>query len=171
MGSLLNQGGGSPHKDLDPVEVPPLHLRISSVLGDAETFPCWLPPALVHPPWGAPSTRVAKFLGLLLESQTPPVTDFLNDATEIDNVTLDNIIDNIKGLEDENFLLRESLKLEKERFKIENEKKVSIQNKLVEQKKQMEDIKRSKKSDDNPAESDRSASDKNANGKKVVGFL
>ena len=42
------------------------------------------------------------------------------NTTEIDNVTLDNIIDNIKGLEDENSLLREKLKLEKERFTAEN---------------------------------------------------
>ena len=39
-----------------------------------------------------------------------------NDTTEIDNVALDNILDNIKGLEDENSLLREKLKLEQERF-------------------------------------------------------
>ena len=64
-----------------------------------------------------------------------------NDTTEIDNVALDNILDNIKGLEDENSLLREKLKLEQERFEIENEEKTFIKNKLETQKKQIEKIK------------------------------
>ena len=63
------------------------------------------------------------------------------DTTEIDNVALDNILDNIKGLEDENSLLREKLKLEQERFEIENEEKTFIKNKLENQKKQIEKIK------------------------------
>ena len=64
-----------------------------------------------------------------------------NDTTEIDNVALDNILDNIKGLEDENSLLREKLKLEQERFEIENEEKIFIKNKLEVQKKQIDKIK------------------------------
>jgi len=65
----------------------------------------------------------------------------LNDTTEIDNHVLDNILDNIKGLEDENLLLRDKLEFEKERYKIENEEKMYIHYKMLEQKKQIENIK------------------------------
>merc|ERR1719470_693840 len=64
-----------------------------------------------------------------------------NDTTEIDNVALDNILENIKGLEDENSLLREKLKLEQERFEIESEEKTLIKTKLEDQKKQIEKMK------------------------------
>eukprot|EP00092_Neocalanus_flemingeri_P007771 GFUD01008391.1.p1 GENE.GFUD01008391.1~~GFUD01008391.1.p1 ORF type:complete len:244 (-),score=75.81 GFUD01008391.1:72-803(-) len=65
----------------------------------------------------------------------------LNDTTEMDNAILDNILDNIKGLEDENFLLREKLKSEQERFKMEKKEKISFQLKLAEQKNQIENLK------------------------------
>merc|ERR1712183_907963 len=64
----------------------------------------------------------------------------LNHTTEIDNHVLDNILDNIKGLEDENLLLRDKLEFEKERYKIENEEKMYIHYKMLEQKKQIENI-------------------------------
>merc|ERR1719318_69953 len=50
-----------------------------------------------------------------------------------------DIIGNIKGLEDENSLLREKLKLEQERFEIENEEKTLIKTKH--QKKQIAKMK------------------------------
>merc|ERR1719470_520536 len=64
-----------------------------------------------------------------------------NDTTEIDNVALDNILENIKGLEDENSLLREKLKLEQERFEIESEEKTLIKTKLEDHRKQIAKMK------------------------------
>merc|ERR1719369_1252240 len=64
-------------------------------------------------------------------------------TTEVDNATLDNILDNIKGLEDENFLLRQKLKSERERSAAENEEKALIKQQLEKQKKRMKEIQNS----------------------------
>ena len=84
------------------------------------------------------------------------------NTTEIDNVTLDNIIDNIKGLEDENSLLREKLKLEKERFTAENIEKFLVEQQLEEQKRQMSDLKNDMR--------DRVKHLSNSSGEKCFGF-
>lgn len=78
---------------------------------------------------------------LIFRKVTSNNPNVLNDTTEIENVTLDNILDNIKGLEDENFLLRAKLKLEQDRFEMENKEKQLLQHKMEEQKKLIENIK------------------------------
>ena len=77
---------------------------------------------------------------LIFRKVTSNNPNVLNDTTEIENVTLDNILDNIKGLEDENFLLRAKLKLEQDRFEMENKEKQLLHHKMEEQKKLIKNI-------------------------------
>merc|ERR1712055_124013 len=48
------------------------------------------------------------------------------NTTKVENKILDNILDNIKGLEDENMLLKEKLKYERERFKTVSEDQTTL---------------------------------------------
>ena len=64
-----------------------------------------------------------------------------SSTTEVDDAVLDNILDNVKGLENENILLRQKLKLEKEKFAAENQKKKIIEQQLKEQQRQLKVMK------------------------------